>query len=62
MKDNTVAKVILWIGGLTIGTGVIGSFIGGLILEDFVIMIVGVLSCVIFGVLLIGFSEVINLS
>lgn len=61
MKANTIAIVIRWFGWITIFVGPIVSAVAlnDMHAEDFII--VGILANVISGVMLLGFSEIINL-
>ena len=61
MKKNLIAMIIRWIGWITIFAGSIGFSIilNEMHAESFIV--VGILLNVISGVMLLGFSEIINL-
>lgn len=61
MKENAIALVIRWIGGIIIVVGVFGSLIVGLMLDNWIFLIAGMLGSIVSGVMLLGFSEIINL-
>ena len=61
MKENTIALVIRWIGGGVISVGIFASLVIGFMIENWIFLFVGMLSSVISGVILLGFSEIISL-
>lgn len=61
MKENAIALVIRWIGGIIIVIGVFGSLIVGLMMDNWIFLIAGMLGSIVSGVMLLGFSEIINL-
>ena len=61
MKENTIALVIRWIGGGVIFVGLLVSLFIGLMMENWIFLFVGMLSSVISGVMILGFSEIICL-
>ena len=61
MQDNVNGRILNFLGKIILFFGIIGSLIIGGETESAVITIAGILSCVIFGMMLIGFGEVIQL-
>ena len=61
MKENTIVLVIRWIGGGVISAGIFASLVIGLMMENWIFLFAGMLSSVISGVMLLGFSEIISL-
>ena len=58
---NTKAFILQLIGIIYIILGIIGSVILGVVLEKYIICIIGAVSCFVVGMLFIGFAEIINI-
>lgn len=61
MRENTIALVIRWIGGGVMSVGIFASLVIGFMMENWIFLFGGMLSNVISGVILLGFSEIISL-
>ena len=61
MSENSIAKMLKGIGAGFIVVGIIIFVILGLIMENFVIMIVGAVGSAISGLIFEGFGEIIDL-
>ena len=61
MKENTIALVIRWIGGGVISVGALASLVIGFMMGNWIFLFAGILSSIISGVILLGFSEIISL-
>ena len=61
MRENTIALFIRWTGGGVMSVGIFASLVVGFMMENWIFLFVGMLSSVISGVILFGFSEIISL-
>lgn len=61
MKENGVAKIIKGFGIGFIIIGILAAVISGIATKSFLTLVIVLLGCVLSGIMLIGFAEIINL-
>lgn len=61
MKENTVSKVIRGFGLFFIIAGILAAMIVGIAAESWTLLLVVLFCCVLSGIVLIGFAEIIRL-